>query len=341
MSDVAYPKSAHEMVSTLAELYRVQNNIDIAALLESTVPAIEYLHHDNYNGGMDYWSLRLEVPIKTFAQLESNLSGVEDEILKKVWLLERGMPHDCIKEISFIPISAASASLGKTVAPAESEVERLWGREVFKLFLSHKSEHKVQVAALSKSLTIYGISAFVAHEDISPSLEWQNEIETALRSMDALVAILTEGFHKSFWCDHEVGWAYGRGVLALPVILGEEPYGFLAKIQGIKGADLSRAVDLAGRLVSTLLANQQTSAAMRRALIGGFSRSISYDNAKSVGKRLFQLSDFTSDEKSIIWNAQRNNDQIRDAFGVPEMIRRAIGNEPEPKKASFPDEVPF
>jgi hypothetical protein len=263
MSDVAYPKSAHEMVSTLAELYRAQNNIDIAALLESTVPAIQYLYHDNYDGGIDYWSLRLEVPIKTFAQLEANLSGVEEGILKKVALLERGLPHDCIKEVSIIPISAASASLGKTVAPAESEIERLWGKEVFKMFLSHKSEHKVQVAALSKSLAIYGISGFVAHEDISPSLEWQNEIETALRSMDALVALLTEGFHKSFWCDHEVGWAYGRGVLALPVILGEEPYGFLGKIQGIKGSDLSRSGDMAERLVSALLANQQTRAAIR------------------------------------------------------------------------------
>jgi hypothetical protein len=35
----------------------------------------------------------------------------------------------------------------------------------------------------------------------------QNEIETALESMDAFVALLTENFHESLWTDQEVGYS--------------------------------------------------------------------------------------------------------------------------------------
>jgi len=42
---------------------------------------------------------------------------------------------------------------------------------------------------LQSSLRRFGISAFVAHVDIDPTKEWQDEIEAALFSMDALAAI--------------------------------------------------------------------------------------------------------------------------------------------------------
>ncbi len=80
----------------------------------------------------------------------------------------------------------------------------------------------------------YAVSCFVAHEDIKPSKEWEREIEKALNSMDALCAIVSEGFNGSEWCDQEVGWALGRKVLFIPI--GREclPYGFMGKYQALK-----------------------------------------------------------------------------------------------------------
>lgn len=80
----------------------------------------------------------------------------------------------------------------------------------------------------------YGIACFVAHKDIEPTKEWQNEIETALFSMDALAAILAKGFGRSNWTDHEVGFALGREKLVLPIMYGRNPYGLLSKYQGLR-----------------------------------------------------------------------------------------------------------
>ena len=76
-----------------------------------------------------------------------------------------------------------------------------WKSGYFRLFLSHLSSFKVQTAHLQTALKKYAISSFVAHEDIEPSREWQNEIEAGLQTMDALAAILMEGFKESNWCD--------------------------------------------------------------------------------------------------------------------------------------------
>lgn len=112
---------------------------------------------------------------------------------------------------------------------------KFWQPNHFRLFLSHISSFKVKTAQLQKILKDYGISSFVAHEDIEPTHEWQDEIETALHSMDALCAILTSKFNESVWTDQEVGFAVGRDVLIIPIRKGMDPYGFIGKYQGMQG----------------------------------------------------------------------------------------------------------
>jgi len=110
-----------------------------------------------------------------------------------------------------------------------------WIPGYFRLFISHLSSFKQKTAALRDTLRAYGISAFVAHEDIEPTREWQDEIEKALLSMDALAAILMPGFHESKWTDQEIGVALGRELLVIPVRRGLDPYGFIGKYQGFQG----------------------------------------------------------------------------------------------------------
>ena len=59
---------------------------------------------------------------------------------------------------------------------------------------------------LKDALKAYHISSFVAHEDIMPTLPWQIEIERALNTMDAMLAIHTKGFSESSWTQQEIGW---------------------------------------------------------------------------------------------------------------------------------------
>jgi TIR domain len=107
------------------------------------------------------------------------------------------------------------------------------GTTKFKLFISHIAKHKERATRLKDCLAPFGISGFVAHEDIHPTLEWQVEIERALYNMDAFLAIHTPGFKDSFWTQQEIGFAVGRGVKIISFKMGEDPTGFISKQQAL------------------------------------------------------------------------------------------------------------
>lgn len=107
-----------------------------------------------------------------------------------------------------------------------------WKPGYFKLFISHLASFKKQISQLKIELEKYGISGFVAHENIEPTKEWQDEIEKGLFSMEALCAVLMPDFNKSKWTDQEVGVAVGREILIIPIRRDMDPYGFIGKYQG-------------------------------------------------------------------------------------------------------------
>ena len=157
---------------------------------------------------------------------------------------------------------------------------KFWIPGYFRLFLSHVSEIKVKTAQLQKALRKLGISGFVAHEDIVPTKEWQSEIEKALMSMDALVAILTPGFKESNWTDQEVGVAVGRDVLVVPIRKGLDPYGFIAKYQGYQAQ--SRTIGEVTKAVFDILAsNPKTKGKMADVLVGLMLASRAEEDARN------------------------------------------------------------
>jgi hypothetical protein len=109
-----------------------------------------------------------------------------------------------------------------------------WKEGHFRLFVSHLSSNKSRMSAMKASLANWGVSAFVAHEDIEPTREWMNEVEAGLHTMDALVAVVEPGFKESDWCAQEVGFALGRSVDIIPLRAGLNPFGFFGKFQGIQ-----------------------------------------------------------------------------------------------------------
>src|SRR5207244_4904937 len=127
--------------------------------------------------------------------------------------------------------------------------KRIWEDDGFRVFLSHKSDVKKETASLKERLRLFGISCFVAHEDIHPTKAWQDEIENALASMDGFVALMTENFHDSEWTDQEVGFAFARGVPMIAVRLGKNPYGFIGKFQGLSSTWLIAAEEIVRILI--------------------------------------------------------------------------------------------
>jgi TIR domain len=135
----------------------------------------------------------------------------------------------------------------------------------FRLFISHASRDKDKATRLRDCLAPYHIAGFVAHQDIHPTAEWQIEIERALVSMDAFLAIHTPGFSQSFWTQQEVGFAVGRGVKIISFKMGEDPTGFISKRQALPR--LNRSAEEVAKEVNGLLLDDETTAARLNEII--------------------------------------------------------------------------
>ena len=195
----------------------------------------------------------------------------------------------------------------------DGDAPRLWTPGMFRLFISHVSAHKLAVSSLKTSLAAHGVAAFVAHEDIEPSREWQVAIELALETADALAAVLTPDFHQSRWTDQEVGVALGRGRLVLPLRAPDNPYGLMGKLQGLN-ADLDSPGPLAARIVDVLLSRPETANAMRDGLIRRLELANTYAAAAETAKRIVSAGDYTPEQVARIRNAVAENDQIQQSF---------------------------
>lgn len=198
-----------------------------------------------------------------------------------------------------------------------------WRKNMFKLFLSHLSAHREYAGQLQEHLQSFGISCFVAHNDIEPTLEWQNEIQTALATCDALIALLHSGFHTSKWTDQEIGFAMGRGVPSFCVRFGEDPYGFIGRFQAFNGHK-KNAGTLAKELFDAYRKNKQTQHLMANSIITMFAESNSFANAKSNMNLVEELESWDANFPARLRSALKHNPQIADAFGVPERLEALL-----------------
>jgi hypothetical protein len=340
MSDEALTKfhlSANTVVATLTELFREQNNLAACEVLENAQAKIEETGYDNWDGGQYLFTLFLELPMKVFAHVESDVPKMEKLISGKFGKLLPSAGNQWLREVVIRPVLEDPT---RTLAPkvAQVDMERLWIPGMVRLFLSHVSKHKAAVSKLKWQLRKYGISSFFAHEDIEPSLEWQNEIELALRSMDVLVALLTPDFHQSKWTDQEVGIALAKGTLVIPVRLGLDPYGFIGKVQGLPGS-LEDPASLASSIVDLLLKHKTTANKMQEALIVGLERAESFDAAKVTTKKIAGLRHISGIQLSRMQASIKNNDQVAGSFDVPERIQQTVQRFKPPTAER--DDVPF
>jgi hypothetical protein len=280
----------------------------------------------------------LDVPVPLFAGMESRIDEMEKAISSKLNLFCRDQSNHYLNSVTITPLTSKSTSVGPRSKPSNAEVKHIWREDYFHLFLSHVSAHKIAVSKLKHELELRGISAFVAHEDITPSLEWQNEIELALGSMQALAALLTPEFHASNWTDQEVGFALGKGVLVIPVRLGADPYGFIGKVQGIS-ASLNESERLAADLSATLLGHPSTHRHLRKGLAAAFGKASSTAAVKVLSGLISGVTDFTDEEKMIIQRACGENAQVV-TEGIGAKICEAIGVS-VPSKWEEGDDVPF
>lgn len=171
-----------------------------------------------------------------------------------------GASNDVVLKIADdLGMNASAVAAGASLPPA------IWqGSTKFKLFISHVSADKEKAMRLRACLEPYSICGFVAHEDITPTSEWERELLRGLHTMDAFLSMHTAGFTSSTWTQQEIGFAVCRGVKIISFKMGEDPTGFLASRQALlrKGRN---AEDIAAEIDALLAKDTQTSEKLRAA----------------------------------------------------------------------------
>ncbi|OJX56133.1 MAG: hypothetical protein BGO84_07640 [Dysgonomonas sp. 37-18] len=140
---------------------------------------------------------------------------------------------------------------------------------------------------------------------------WANEIESALKTMHCLCAIITPEFNNSKWCDQEVGYALGRNILVIPIRKGCDPYGLFGKVQGIQSNGKS-ANKLAEEIFHILCSNKISQKTYLKILAGLLLNS---KNNNEASKWLNLIKDIKSMDNEIIEFIHSNylkNDNLTD-----------------------------
>jgi hypothetical protein len=209
----------------------------------------------------------------TYSDISSYLAGFGIDTSKQTsgvnskWVYVKDLLADAPPDVIVRIADELEIPHRYTVKPTLDVAESsFWEANHFRLFISHISTFKKTIGNLQTSLKRYSISAFVAHVDIEPTREWQDEIEAALYSADALAAVLMPGFKESNWTDQEVGIAIGRGLFVVPIIRGLNPYGFIAKYQGLQASSKTVA-QVADELFETLIHSPRTRAKLLSCLV--------------------------------------------------------------------------
>jgi len=267
-------------------------------------------NHDNWNGGIDYYNVEIGVSPFEYAKLkeDNKIQNLESCIASAFQDATRGMESIYFDNIIIVPsVSIEENDILETV-----EDFTFWDFGYYRMFISHLTVDKMSASNLKAALAIYGISCFVAHEDIEPTKEWANEIEKALLTMDCLCAVITPQFNNSKWCDQEVGFALGRRTLIIPIRKKHDPYGLMGKYQGIQ-SNGKTANQLAKEIFDILCKNPQSKKIYIRKLGNLFLNSKNTDEANKWIGILNEIKVIDRDIVEFINMHYLDNDNLKDS----------------------------
>jgi hypothetical protein len=333
-----FPKNGHTLlpqeieryVAALAQVYKRKKKTLHQQIIVNSKIAIEEYSYDGLDGGQYGFLLRLQMPDTIFAEIidykdtyeeefrqELNkLIAINGEFIEGVSLEMRLPEEDDWRQSSGLLLKAKKNVSNKSA-------DKIWGESCLRVFLSHKSEFKKQAIELKIALEKLGISAFVAHEDIKPTKEWQNTIENALFSMDIFIALMTPDFHDSNWTDQEVGVAIGREVPIVTIRLGKDPYGFIGKYQGMQGKG-GKMGQIASDLFGIFCEHQEIKELLIKAVITRFCNADNFEHANTLLKLIEKFHKIPSNLIAVLEDAPNHNSQVRDAFYVKDCLSSII-----------------
>ena len=299
-----YPQRINDLLNTLAAKYSVMDNSAVLMqIVKYAKPEFDLeISYDEWNGGTYYHKLTLRVPLKIFKLMK----GDETKFARTIHY-----DINKIDEIRNEGIGAVSILVQEQLKTSDEKPidESMWGTG-FRIFISHKVEDKKQATKLKQQLERLGMTAFVAHEDIKPKREWLDTIENALFSMDAFIALITDGYNEKPWTSQEVGFAYclhkTRNIPFISVRLGDDPKGFIQPIQAFSPKSDNFAKDICLLWVDN--------PKLIDSLVNSLCNSRSFAESEFLFEFMKNVKRLTDDQIDKLVNAFNENGQLSDCF---------------------------
>jgi TIR domain len=227
---------------------------------------------------------------------------------------------------------------------AEATDDSNWKRGYVRLFISHSAVHKKFVGEIADELAVVGIHGFVAHDTMEVSRPWQKQIENALGTMQAFVALVHPEFNGSAWCHEEVGWALGRRVPHYVIRMGSDPAAFIGRNQWPSHAPQSTK-EIAAVILTWVSSLPGLGASMFDGLVEALQSAGNYMDAGATAERIAAFGSLTDEQFDRIDQVWWSNDQLYSGV-LPtralEPLYRANGRAWPPPKPTPPiDPEPF
>lgn len=192
-----------------------------------------------------------------------------------------------------------------------------------KIFLCYSHKDKKLAGKIKLNLEKYGVTVFLAHDDIEPSEEWAERIIEELRNCHVFIPILTENFTESKWTDQETGGGFFLNKVIIPLKIDIIPYGFISRYQA---HDLNiDEIFLSLKAVMEVIASKrEVGDLLRDALIKEFGASFSFDNATQNADLLLSIGGYKLEQVRRIIRHTIENNQIHNSFRGRRKVERLV-----------------
>lgn len=290
--------------------YDYENNSKMSEMLHQAAASLDFAVavESYYGDDVIFHNLKLAIPESLYFEHHARLTDIANQIRNRVNDVAKAEAgHESIQSVIFSPFGRP---VGNTLLdPPTTALKRIWKDDCpLRVFLSHRDADKKLAGMLSARLHQFGVSAFVAHKDIQVDQVWQEEIENALISMHAFVALVTDDFHSNSWTDQEVGFALGRGVKRIAVKLGKSPpKGFINKFQAMSsGWD-----GLAEKLFPMFIDIPQ----WKDSYITAVRKCATFDDGMMLAKMMPIIDSFSPKQIQELLKAANANPRIYNCYG--------------------------
>lgn len=195
------------------------------------------------------------------------------------------------------------------------------------VFLSYSSKDRSQAVDIKCTLEMYGITVFVAHEDMANGEIWKKELKTKLRRCDVFAVLLSENYHQSIHTDQEFGMALAYKKPIQPINLdGTMPYGFMGDFNSTNFFKTGK-FDVE-KLASEIVDSVKDPETLFDFMISKMADADFSDRAGFWAEKLHSVDGEVSNEQVLdIINAVKNNDQVRRSTRAKNILRKWFGDE--------------